>query len=211
MKGVHEHLLPFFPDYDYRKPAPGVVVDYRKPDNACGHQQRAVTTWWALQMGGPLDLGLDFGSHRGLTPYAIHVDAYYDNETEHRFYGGKIPCDLKADAADPSRFFCPSTFPFIASNHSLEHMPADGDAGIVALLRRWVSLLRVGGVLVMVVPDNDHWDVMASDRNHYHAWGASDFPRRVLEPLLAGGGLDLVEFNTLGNFFSFQVVLRRTA
>lgn len=211
---VHAQVLPFFPDYKYWAPAadrdvpPSVLRDMRHPKNAVGHQQRALTVYWALRMCGPLDLGLDVGSHRGLTPYCVHVDLYGDGRV-HPFYGGgPYRSDVVADAMKLSVF--PSdTFPLVASNHSLEHMPGD-DGAIVNMLRNeWLRVLRPGGVLAMCVPDNDHFDVMASDKDHKNAWGARDFRPRVLDRVLAGGGVELIEYDTLDNHFSFNVVLRK--
>jgi len=62
----------------------------------------------------------------------------------------------------------------------------------------------------MVVPDNDFWDVMGSDPNHFHAWGAKDFRPRVLDALLRDTGATLVEYDTLGNHYSFNVVVRKS-
>jgi hypothetical protein len=219
--GAHATVCEFFPNFDYRKPATDreVIVDMRDPKNCTGHQQRAVSCWWAIETSGPLDLGLDIGAHRGLTPFAIHVDKFYDNKNEHPFYGGVTGADVVADAVRLAELFPPSTFPCIGSNHSLEHMPVAGDAGVIELLKGWVGLLRPGGVLAMVVPDNDWWEVLRSDRDHKHAWGAKGIPRdwqnshfrsAVLDPLLAQGGLTLVEYDTLDNHYSFNVVLRRT-
>ena len=100
-------------------------------------------------------------------------------------------------------------FPFVVSNHSLEHMPGP-DSAIVDTLSRWLRKLRVGGVLALVIPDNDCFDVLKSDVDHKSAWGASDFGRRILEPLVARGGGEVLAFNTLDNNFSFDVTLRAT-
>lgn len=205
-----------FPDFDYRNPSPEMraLCDMRRPDNVVGYQQRAVTCYWAVQKCAANDLGLDLGSPRGLTPYCMHVDVFGDGRV-HPFYGGgRYLADVVADAGDPaalSRIFPADAFPYIASNHSLEHMPAAGDDGIVILLRAWMKLLRKDGILAMVVPDNDHWDVMASDKDHKHAWGASNFRQRVLNKLLEhdSSWIELVEFDTLKNYFSFDVILKR--
>jgi SAM-dependent methyltransferase len=206
--GVHATVCDFYPDFNYRVPATDreVIADMRDPRNCCGHQQRAVTIWHAIEQCGPTDLGLDIGSHRGLTPYCIHVDKFYDGKTPHPIYGGVISADVVADGTELDKIFPPNTFPYVCSNHSLEHMPGD----IVDLLSSWLRLLRPGGVLAMVVPDADFWDVKGSDPDHKTVWGHSDFRPRVLDPLLARGGVQLVDFDTLNNRFSFDVILRKT-
>jgi len=153
----------------------------------------------------------------------------YTGDQEHPIYGGRAACDAIADGAALIGRFPRGIFPLIVSNHSLEHMPAAGDAGVVDLLADWISLLRPrvagsdtpAGVLAMVVPDNASFDVLGSDRDHKHAWSSGNrdfrgrpcasFKERVLDPLLARGGCRLEEYNTFHNRFSFNVVLERTA
>lgn len=222
MYPFHGEVQKYFPDFDYRKPVPGTIVDMRDPKNVTGHQQRAFTTYWALQTCGPLQLGIDMGSPKGLTPYCVHVDVF-GNGRPHPFYpGGAYYADLALDAADSRELAClpMGAWPYIASNHSLEHMPARaesgaiGDAGIVQCLRRWLQLLRPGGLLAMIIPDNAHFDVMKSDPDHKHAWSHTDFVPRVLDPLgnscvKNGMPMEVVEYDTLDNHFSFNVLLRR--
>lgn len=56
---------------------------------------------------------------------------------------------------------------FLHSSHCLEHLkdPADG-------LRNWLRVLRPGGYLVVIVPDEDLYEqgVFPSDRNADHRW-----------------------------------------
>jgi SAM-dependent methyltransferase len=208
MYPFHQQVQEFFPDFDYRNPRPDIRdrCDMRRPDNVVGHQQRAFSTYWAVKQCSPVDLGLDLGSPKGLTPYCVSVDVFGDGSV-HPFYGGgRYLSDVVGDAADVSRF-PKDAWPLVVSNHSLEHIPVRDDEGIVSVLESWFSLLRPGGVLAMIVPDNDHFDVMASDANHYHAWSWADFRPRVLDEVIRRTGAMLVEYNTLQNHFSFNVVL----
>jgi len=210
--GIHAGTFEKYPDFDYRRPAgdPQVWHDMRRPDNQVGHQQRAFNVWWALETCGPDDLGLELGSPRGLTPFCIHVDVFGTGRLPHPHYGGDYRADVAWDATD-TKIFALDAYPLISSNHSLEHMHVfNGDVGITRLLGDWMTLLRKGGVLAMIIPDNDAFDVLNSDPDHKHAWGASDFRRRVLNPLLVQGGFELVEYDTLKNHFSFNVVLKRS-
>jgi hypothetical protein len=209
---VHAAVCEYFPDFDYRTCVGDRNIICRMDSgdgNKVGHQQRAFSVWWALETCGPLDLGLDIGAHRGLTPFGIHLDKFYDNKNAHPFYGGVTGADVVADGTKLHDLLPPSTFPCIGSNHSLEHMPVNGDAGTVELLKGWMSLLRPGGILAMVVPDNDWWDVMSSDRDHKNAWGARNFRPRVLDAVLRDTGATLVEYDTLDNHYSFNVVVRK--
>lgn len=206
----HEEAQKHFPGFDYRAPVGdrAVVCDYRHPGNQVGHQQRSFTVYWALKKCGPLDLGLDFGSPKGMTPHCIHVDVFGGGGT-HPFYGGgRYLADVARDACDTS-IYPDDAFPYVASNHSLEHMAVPGDDGAADLLARWIRKLRGGGLLALVLPDNDHFDVLASDRDHKHAWGHSDFRRRVLDRALELGGARLLEYDTLDNHFSFNALLEK--
>lgn len=227
----HETVQTYFTDFNYHTPNGDrtVLCDMRNRDNMVGHQQRAFSVYWALKTCGPLDLGLDVGSSRGMTPYCIHVDKFGDGKPHPIYGGGAYRSDVLGDASSLSVF--PSdTFPLVVSNHSLEHMPgfpgmpwtveAQAAAGlhtalqqandrtIVTTLRtEWLRVLRPGGILAMCIPDNDHFDVMGCDKDHKHAWGASNFEARILNHL--SDLADRIEYNTLDNHFSFDVVLRK--
>jgi len=214
---IHGHVLPYFPLFDYRHCIGdrNVICDYRNPNNRVGDQQRAFSVWWAVEKGGPTDMGLDIGSSKGLTPYAAHVDLFGTGEVhpQERYRGGGSPyfADIVHEGATIDAIIPKNSLPFIVSNHSIEHMPPKGsDYGIAAVLSRWVSLLRSGGVLAMVIPDNDEFDVMGCDPDHKNAWGHSDFQRRVLDQVLARGDVKCIEYNTLSNNFSFNVVLEKS-
>lgn len=215
---VHPDVCKFFPDYDYRQCVGDRNIVCRMdsgPDNKVGHQQRAFSMWWAIEKCGPMDLGLDLGSPKGMTPFAIHVDLF-GNGRPHPFYGGgAYNADVAWDATRIHEIVPPASLPFITANHSLEHMPGAVDDDIVALLMNWMNLLRPGGTLAMIVPDNDYFDVWACDRDHKHvgdkAWGHADFRARVLDKLLAQTQVPvgLRDYDTLDNHFSFDVVLER--
>lgn len=262
-KDVHEDVQRIFPEFNYLQPSPpgmrDVYCDMSHPKNRVGDQQRAFSCFWAMRSCNSLDLGLDLGSTRGLTPYCIHVDRYADGGANPLYVGevaGRDPvwADVVCDMADLSVF--PSgCFPLVMSNHSLEHadvtrlapeappFPAvvgtheerhkdprlvawlaeyskwrDAyDAGVVRMLReQWVRVLRrpiqrhrmePGGVLALCVPDGAYFDVFASDPDHKHSWTHDDFRPRVLDKLL--DLVEVLEYDTLKNNFSFNVVARR--
>ena len=213
----YKEVQNFFPEFDYNAPVGdrSVLCNFNNPKNAVGHQQRAFSIFWALKQCGPLDLGLDLGSHRGLTPYCMHIDLYYGNGKPHPFYDTarsywteETCADIVCDASQLTPF-PNNVFPLVTSNHSLEHMPGDDEAIINMLCDQWLRVLRTGGILAMVIPDNDCFDVLASDKDHKNAWGHTDFQWRILDKVLSRGQATLIEYNTLLNNFSFNVVLRK--
>ncbi len=206
----YTNIQQYFPEFDYNNPAGDrdVLCDMRNPGNMVGHQQRAFTVYWALKQCNLLDLGLDLGSHRGLSPYCIHVDLYYGNGKPHPYYGGEVSADVLCNASKLVPFPT-NTFPFVSSNHSVEHMPGNDNDIIDMLCNEWIRVLRPGGVLAMIIPDNDSFDVMASDKDHKNAWGRNDFRHRILDPMLAKSGAELIEYSTFNNNFSFNVVIRK--
>ena len=124
-KDIHEEVQRYFPEFNYSQTSPpamrSIYCDMSHPNNQVGHQQRAFTCFWAIQCCGPLDLGLDLGSTRGLTPYCVHVDKYATGRAN-PLYGGTDPVwsDVISDMAD-LRVFADDCFPYMCSNHSLEH------------------------------------------------------------------------------------------
>lgn len=221
----HEEVQRFFPEFDYNNPVGdrNVICNMRNPQNKVGHQQRAFSVWWALKQCSPLDLGVEIGSCRGLTPYCIHVDLHGTGKPHPIYGGGAYYSDIVLDGTAVSPVLPENTFPLVLSNHSLEHMDGTrfgaGDVGIIHIVQTWLRLLRPGGILAMIVPDNAFFDVLACDTSHFNAWCSGDkdflgrtgrnFRRGVLQPILSGGGLSLVAYNTLSNNFSFDVVLKK--
>jgi len=244
--GMYEELQRYFPKFDYANPVGdrAVLCDMSNPDNKVGHQQRAFTCYWAMKFCGPLDLGLDLGSARGLTPYCIHVDKFATGEP-HPHYESKDPTwsDVIGDMADLS-VFPKNAFPYVCSNHSLEHVdvsrflghvvprPVAGqkrditdearrnwislyprwrdayDKALVDVMRtQWLRVLRPGGHLAIVVPDNGSFDVLGCDSDHRHAWNPAQFKEGILDRL--ADVCDVVELDTLKNKFSFNVLLRK--
>lgn len=57
------------------------------------------------------------------------------------------------DANHLDRYFAPASFDALHSSHSLEHM-----VDPVAVLARWWSLVKPGGYLIVVVPDEDLYE-----------------------------------------------------
>lgn len=109
--------------------------------------------------GLTVDIGCGFEK---VLPGILGIDKLGFGET------GKTGCmlgqpsaaDIQADAGDLF-FITGATFDSVVSRHCFEHLPDP-----TATLREWLRILRPGGKLAMVLP-NDHWrDFIALDSDH---------------------------------------------
>lgn len=229
MTAPHQQVLPFFPRYLPRIRHPSAITDYRDPNNAVGHMQRGLLTYYAIKSfiesnGG---IGLDLGGAGVQHPACLSLDLC-GNEP-HPVYGGAYTgVHVKGDAADLSRFL-DNSFSCVLSNHLVEHLPCMKLIGnetaeekiklscsgkeIADILRyHWLRVLRPGGWFVHVVPDNEHAmdggsHVFYQDPSHQHAWSAREFRQNVLDQIK--DLVDVIEYDTFFNHFSFNLVLRK--
>ena len=229
MPAPHSQVLPYFPQYDIGKPAPGTIVAYDDPRNVAGHQQRGLLCYYAtrafVESGG--GVALDLGSAGVLHIGCLNLDMYGNGETP--FYGGVVSgVNVKADASDLS-MFQDNSFSCVLNSHLTEHLPCRkmrhdvtqeerfqfGCLGleIIPILRdHWIRVLRPGGYLAMIIPDETFGlqcgsSTLYFDNSHQHAWTADAFYDdivRFLEDLV-----EIVSFNTLQNNFSMELVARK--
>jgi SAM-dependent methyltransferase len=199
MQTGYEYLLEYFPDYDYRRPFQPDRLIYSRPDNITGHQQRAFNVWWALERCGRTGgVGLELGSGGVHTPWCLSTDAYATDV--HPVYGGACKPHM-ALSAHQRLPFEDNSFSLALANHVVEHLPGD----VIPILRDWLRVLKQGGVLGVILPDQTFLDVLAIDKDHKHAWTAAQFAEQVLVPL--NDIAVLSEFDTLKNNFSYEAVL----
>ena len=203
----HEDVLAHFPGFDYRRPVEPARVPMDRPDNITGAQQRAFNLWWALEQCGKTgEVGLEVGGGLIRTPWCLATDAYDTDDPP--VYGGACRPQVVARGEDLSAFR-DNAFSLVLANHVIEHLHGV-DSTIVKILRgHWLRVLRPGGVLAAILPDHAFNDVFALDFDHKHAWAAADFERAIVRPLVDAKAAEVVEFDTLGNKFSFKVVLRK--
>jgi len=210
IKTGHEYLLEFYPDYDYRvKLNPSIFEGREDITNDTGIKQRAFNIWWAIrQCWMKSDIGIEFGSGGVKAPFCISTDYSAGLESD---YGGRsngchFRVDLdRLDDAHGIGFWEPCMFALILANHVMEHLERPYEA-----LQFMAEITKQDGIIALIIPDHGKWDTMMHDKTHKHCWSADEFKEQFLnENSLKEMGLELLEFNTLDNNFSFDVVLRK--
>jgi len=225
----HAYLLDYFLDYDYRQPIEPHRLDIRRPDNIVGYWQRACMIWWAIEGRGKTgDIGLELGSAGVRTPWCLGTDvrtglrSHYPMEKpvgEREVVKGhtRVDCNFVGfvghrqdeGCADTALVlgldaFQPESFGAILTSHVLEHTPDNP----IETLTRWRTLLKPGGVIACVIPDQDYGDVMQMDPDHKHAWRGREFGRDIARQI---PGLKVLEHTaeTQPNYHSFLTVWQR--
>lgn len=127
--------------------------------------------------------GLDIGAGDfKILPHAVSVDNF-----DHVRFGFKARPDVLTDATDLG-VFADQSMDFVYSSHTLEHIEDYEGA-----LKEWWRVLKVGGFLVLYLPDEDEYPKIGSPHaNPDHKWDVN------YDKLVAAmGGLlgwDLVDF-----------------
>jgi trans-aconitate methyltransferase len=90
----------------------------------------------------------------------------------------------------------------VFSSHFLEHVKDD-----VRMVNSWIKMLKVGGYLILYLPDDNHYDNSANPE-HLHRYTYSDFTDNFIakfaELELIDGGSDVGD-----DRYSFYVVLQK--
>lgn len=225
----HSQCLPYFNQHDITQITPGETVKYQSPTNVCGHQQRSLLVSIALRSfiesgGYPT---IDAGGGGICHPGSISVD--WIGVGEEPAYGGKYEgVNIKADASSLENFGS-NSFSCIMSNHLSEHfsclhyatdvpwqeklrVACPGYELIDIIRGPWHRILRAGGYVAMIIPDEDMFlagggTSLGIDPTHNHAYGASTFKARILSKLI--DLFDIVQYDTLDNGFSFDTILKK--
>ena len=182
-----------------------VEDDYRRPDNVTGHVQRAYCVYWSVVMrrrtGG---VGLDIGCGNVISPFCIGLDVYADrrgSDSEHPVYGGG-GYRPHVQACGERLPFKDESFWWIISCHSLEHMENTFDT-----LCEWLRALKPGGIAAIIMPDRNYGPF--NDPSHKHEYTPDEFFTEILMPLVSEGKIEILEYDTFKNHFSFNCLLRK--
>jgi len=145
--------------------------------------------------------GIDVGcGHRKVAPDCIGVDLLQAGEKG--AYGvvkGKASvADVKASGDDLP--FKTNELDYVVSRHNLEHY-----IDVVKTLQEWRRVLKPGGVMAMIVPDERAGDTIYLDPTHKHVFTPESLERLVS----ALGGLDVLSTDVVVPNWSFMLVAKK--
>lgn len=228
MERFHTQVLPFYPQYDPNKPSPEAERDYRKSNNSVGHQQRGFLCYYAIKSFVEQGIiGIDLGSAGVVTPMCLATDAIPTGSTP--AYGGVMQgVQMAVDASDLSMFGT-ETFGCVLSNHLTEHLPClyapknisqrerldfdcPGWEVVDVFDEHWLRVVKKGGYVCGIIPDEQYAREVNSstlfyDETHQHRLDPNSFRSNILERLKTP--VEILEFDTFQNNFSFNFVLRK--
>jgi hypothetical protein len=193
MDNSRSDLLEYFENYDYHKVKPAYAerIKYSRADNITGHQQRVFNYFWALQtVAKSGNLGVEVGSGGVKTPFCLSTDIYRKEPSM---------TELIVDACDLP--FEDGSIELLLANHVLEHL----EQPIHLILTHWLAKMKQRGIIAMIMPDGKFNNVMAMDNTHRHETRSDTFGVLYLRT----SHLEIIEYDTLNNDFSFNVVIQK--
>lgn len=140
--------------------------------------------------------GIDVGcGHRKSHPNCIGVDLVAGGDRgEHGVVAGQVSqADVQA-SGDALTMFADGELDFVVARHNLEHY-----VDVLKTLGEWKRVLKSGGTLAVVLPDDRHVDTIALDPTHKHVFTPDSF-RRYMDGI---GGFREVEVRPAVEGWSF--------
>lgn len=210
MSYERQYILNEFPDYDYRNPSRPHMVDYRVEAyrKIVGWQLMAFQMYWCIKQckeEGRVGISFDVD-----LPFCNVVSQNKDNPDAHFF-------------ANPENFHIfanQEKFPIVVASSMISSLPCAKPEGIkkcngfeaIGALRNWAKLLSPGGVLIAIFLDNRYaWqtgvDILKAMPQMTHAWSTEQMEKDILSQV--SDIYDIEEIDTLKNFFSSNIVLRK--
>ncbi|NOZ26199.1 MAG: glycosyltransferase [Nitrospirae bacterium] len=148
--------------------------------------------------------GIDVGSgFRKTHPDAIGIDIIPKGEIgEHGcMHGMRSVADVAA-SGDDLYMFGDGELDYVVNRHNLEHY-----VDVVKTLLEWKRVLKVGGVLGMVLPDESKIDTISLDPTHKHCFT----PESITRLLDLIGGFEIERIEPVVENWSFMVVARKVS
>ena len=146
-------------------------------------------------------LGIDIGCGGNKTlPNVIGVDI--TPKGQKGLWGNQRGVVSEADvcASGDCLPFKSNEFDFIIARHNLEHYQ-----DIIKTLAEWFRVLKVGGYLCIVLPDDTELDTIHLDPTHKHVFMPESF-RRLIENL---GGFEIIKIEVCIPRWSFVCILKK--
>jgi len=160
------------------------------------HPERLVLLPYCVGRGVEIGCG-----HRKTSENCIGVDIIPRGEK------GKYGCvtgqvsvaDIEA-SGDELFMFKDQELDFVISRHNLEHY-----IDIVKTLQEWKRVLRIGGIMANVLPDETNINTISLDPTHKHVFTPESY-RRLLELI---GGFEILKTEVVIPEWSFVCVAKR--
>jgi len=147
-------------------------------------------------------LGVDVGCGSSKThPNALGIDITPKGEPGK--YGSERRQISEADicaSGDNLYMFANDVLDYVVARHNLEHYEDP-----IRTLREWKRVLKKGGILGVVLPDDDELDTIKIDPTHKHAFTRESF-RKILEEV---GGFKLLKLEKCVSKWSFVCIAEK--
>jgi len=140
--------------------------------------------------------GIDVGcGYRKTHPNCLGVDLIASGELgEFGCVAGKSSVADICASGDDLGMFVDGELDFVVSRHNLEHY-----VDIIKTLLEWKRILKVGGILAAVLPDESSINTIALDPTHKHVFTPESY-RRYIDLI---GGFRIIEMRTVIKNWSF--------
>lgn len=161
------------------------------------HPERCVL--YPLCQGKGVDVGC---GHRKTHPDAIGVDVTPKGSAGGvgNVAGNLSQADIQA-SGDQLDMFKDGELDYLVQRHNLEHYQ-----DIIKTLQEWKRVVKPGGILGMVIPDDESCNTIKLDPTHLHVFTRSSF-KRLVELI---GGLEILHMDVLLREWSFICILQKT-
>ena len=146
--------------------------------------------------------GIDVGcGHRKTSPNCIGVDILAKGQIGKNgcVRGKRSVADIQT-SGDNLYMFQDSELDFVISRHNLEH-----HIDIIKTLQEWKRVLKKGGILGVVLPDENKVNTIELDSTHKHVFTPESF-RRFLELI---GNFEIIKMETVIPNWSFICVAKK--
>lgn len=169
----------------------------RKADDEANHPERLILLPYCTE-GKGIDVGC---GHRKTHENCIGVDIVPKGEKGQ--YGCVKDKSSQADicsSGDNLSAFADKELDFVVSRHNLEHY-----VDVIKTLLEWKRVLKIGGTMAMVLPDERHLNTIQLDPTHKHVFT----PESIARYLHLIGGFEILKNEAVIENWSFVCVARR--